>query len=691
MSGQTLDLRIGHRHFLLEAGLWAPQANASVVLRTGSAVLLVTVVAGEENASQDFFPLTVEYRERYAGGGRIPYGGGRRELRSSDAETLSSRLNDRSLRPLFPKGYRRETTITIMAFSGDQDLDMPTAALNAASLALMLSDIPWDGPVCGLRIVRSGGQFVAFPTREQSAAADMDFVIGTAPSGILMVEGGAAEVSEDDLLACLSYAQTIAAPILEVQRDFATRHGHEKLPLLPPPAREPALEAVVDAHRNTFLEALHCGDKRMRTTNVRAVREACLTALMAEAEAQGIAWSAPRWEGALEDLVRHLAREMILQGKRFDGRRLDEVRALSSQVRTLPGAHGSAFFSRGLTQALATCTLGGMRDALRLEDMFGSTESRFFLHYNFPPYSVGEARAQRGPGRREIGHGMLAQRALAAVLPDTADFPYTIRVVSDILSSDGSSSMATVCSGTLALMDAGVPLKAPVTGIAMGLISEGGRYAVLTDIVGDEDHLGDMDFKVCGTKRGVTALQMDLKIDGLSQETMREALLQARQARIHIMDHILRTLPGTRPSVAANASKIVQIRVRKAVIGDIIGAGGANVRALMAQTQTQIDIADDGTISISGQNAEGIDAACKAISAKNRRIAVDEIIHASVLLVKPPFIRLELMSNMEVSLHFNDVAAGAGFIEERYRAGDTIAVKVVGTDERGNIVVTNRF
>ena len=684
------DIQLGDRTFTFETGVWSPQTNASVVIRCGKAVLLVTVVAGEDNPEQDFFPLTVEYRERFAGAGHFPTGAGRRELRASDAETLSSRLNDRSLRPLFPKGYRRQTVVTIMAFSGDPELDMPTAALNAASLALMISDIPWDGPVVGLRIVRKDGKFIAFPNNEQTDAADMNFVISVAPSGIIMVEGGASEVSEDDLVACMDFALQVAQPVMEAQRAFAAEHGKEKMQLVLPEPPDHSLTDIVEQARHALSNALHLGDKLARTKALNEIKRSCMEQIIARSDELHVPVSKTFWADYMEGVVRALARAQILNGERFDGRRLNEVRPLQSAVGVLPNAHGSAFFCRGLTQSLATCTLGNTRDALRSDDMFGSKDSRFFLHYNFPPYSVGEAGTQRGPGRREIGHGMLAQRALSAVIPDQEKFPYTIRVVSDILSSDGSSSMATVCGGCLALMDAGVPLKAPVTGIAMGLIKEGDRHAVLTDIVGDEDHLGDMDFKVCGTKNGVTALQMDLKIEGLERETLLQALMQAREARHHIMDHILRTLPGPRPKLRDGAPRIHMLKVRKAVIGDIIGSGGANIRSLMARTNTQIDIDDDGVVRISGTTDEDIGACISEITAKDRRIAVGDVIQAYILNIRAPFARVELVPNLEASLHFNDIA-GEGLVEERYKAGDIIPVKVIGTDDRGNVKITNRY
>ncbi len=398
----TFDLTIGSRNVSFETGLWAPQTNASIVMRCGKAVLLVTVVAGEDNPEQDFFPLTVEYRERFGGAGHFPTGAGRRELRSSDAETLSSRLNDRSLRPLFPKGYRRETIVTIMAFSGDETLDMPTLALNAASTALMISDIPWDGPVVGLRIVRKDGRFISFPTPEQTDGSDMNFVISVAPTGIIMVEGGASEVSEDDLLECLDFASETAQPILEAQRRFQAECGREKMPLVLPEPDDPSLLALLKDTEHAVQDALHKGDKRERSLALKKIREVVLENIRVESEALGVPFSNSHWADAFETLVRDNARSNILNGERFDGRRLDQVRPLQSAVGVLPNAHGSSFFCRGLTQSLSTCTLGGPRDALRLDNMFGSQDCSFFLHYNFPPYSVGEARGQKMPGRREI-------------------------------------------------------------------------------------------------------------------------------------------------------------------------------------------------------------------------------------------------------------------------------------------------
>ena len=684
---RELNVTIGKREFAFETGVWAPQTNASVVLRSGKAVLLVTVVAGAENPEQDFFPLTVEYRERYAGAGHIPNAPGRREMRSTDAETLSSRLNDRSLRPLFPSAYKRETIVTIMAFSGDEDLDMPTAALNAASLALMMSDIPWDGPVVGLRIIRKNGEFIAFPTKEDCDEADMNFVISVSPEGIIMVEGGAQEVSEDELIECIDFAEATARPIIEMQRQFASEHGKEKLPITEAPADPEQLTELLEAVVPDVMRALHRGDKRDRNGEIDAIKQNLFAQIQKISEENSLPFSKSHWNEAFEHIVRNEARSMILSGHRFDDRRLDQVRPLQCEAHPLPSAHGSAFFARGLTQSLSTCTLGGVRDALRSENMFGSRTDNFFLHYNFPPYSVGEAKGQRAPGRREIGHGMLAQRALSAVIPPQSEFPYTIRLVSDILSSDGSSSMATVCAGCMALMDAGVPIKAPVTGIAMGLISEGGQHAILTDIVGDEDHLGDMDFKVCGTKNGVTALQMDLKIDGLPRETLREALEHAKRARHFILDFILQTIRAPRKSIADNAPKIEILRVRKAVIGDVIGAGGANIRALMEQTHTQIDIDDDGIVRISGIDPVDVYTAKNAIMAKNKRLAVGDIVQAYVLVVKAPFVRVELVPGTEAALHFRDFRnqTDDAFIEDKYRPGDIIAVRILGADDRGNI------
>ncbi|MFA5624451.1 MAG: polyribonucleotide nucleotidyltransferase [Bradymonadales bacterium] len=687
----TYSFNIGERNFQLELGTWAAQTNASIVLRTGAAVILCTVVVGSENAAQDFFPLTVEYRERAAAGGKIPGSFARREMRASDEETLCARIIDRSIRPLFPKNFKRETVVTVMVFSGDRELDMPTAALSAVSLALLCSEVPWEGPVVGLRINRVGGEFLLFAPRREAEKADMDFVISVGSTGILMVEGGASEVSEDALLACLDYAQEYAKTLLESQRVFAKKHAKTKWVLPEEAVQDKALCDILLNMQSKIQEKLANGDKMKRNCDISSLKEETLCMLQNEAEALELNFNEKYWSDAFDDAVRDQARKMILDGQRFDKRRLNEIRALKAQVAVLPTAHGSAFFSRGLTQALATATLGGPRDALHVDALFDGVDRQFFLHYNFPPYSVGEARGQRSAGRREIGHGMLAQRALEAVIPSQDRFPQTIRVVSDILSSDGSSSMASVCAGCLALMDAGVPISAPVAGIAMGLISEQGREVVLSDIVGDEDHLGDMDFKVCGTKKGVTALQMDLKIDGLSKETMKVALMQAREARMHILDTMGRELGAARQSLPRNAAKAVRFKVRTSSIGDVIGPGGSNIRALMQQTESQIDIDDDGYVRIAALNEKNLEEAQRRIVQNTRTLKLNEIISAGIIKIQAPFMRVELLPGIEASLHFNDIAQGEGFVEDRYKAGDSIQVRILGCDERGNLRITHKI
>lgn len=682
---------IGERHLNCEIGTWAPQTNASVVMRTGDAVILCAVVVGQESAGQDFFPLTVEYRERAAAGGSFPGGLAKRELRASDEETLSARIIDRSIRPLFPKNFKRETVVTVMVFSADPELDMPTAALSGVSIALMLSEIPWEGPVVGLRVARVDGAFGCFVSRDVQQKSDMDFVVSIGNTGILMVEGGASEVSEESLLECLNYCVLVAKPILEAQTIFAKKHAKSKFELPAPIAQSGALDEILQGKSSDMHRSLHIADKMSRTHAVAELKARTLSEIREAAELAGLEFVPAYWDQAFEESLRVQARTMILDGKRFDDRRLNEVRPLRAQPAVLPASHGSALFCRGLTQSLASVTLGGPRDALRVDSVFGNRDVNFFLHYNFPPYSVGEARGQRNPGRREIGHGMLAQRALQAVIPPQEQFPHTIRVVSDILSSDGSSSMASVCAGCLALMDAGVPISAPVAGIAMGLIAEGDKKVVLTDIVGDEDHLGDMDFKVCGTKKGVTALQMDLKIDGLDNEIMMHALMQAREARMHILDTITRALGAPRHNLARNVLKAVRFKVRKECIGDIIGPGGSNIRALMQQSSTQIDIDDEGYVRIASQNEKNVAWAQNKIIQNTRLLKIGEILIASIVKIQAPFVRVELLPGMEASLHFNEIAHGEGFVEDRYKAGDTIQVCVQGCDERGNIRLSNKI
>ncbi|OIP42311.1 MAG: polyribonucleotide nucleotidyltransferase [Deltaproteobacteria bacterium CG2_30_63_29] len=677
------SLIVGDRPLSFETGKWAQQASGSVVLRSGDAVVLVTAVADPvARPGIDFFPLTVEYRERLAGNGRIPGAYGKREARATTDETLACRLIDRSIRPLFPSHYLCETQVIVTVFSGDPEVDLPGLSITAASLALSLSDIPWEGPVAAIRVGRVDKVLVAFPTAEKAARSDMNFVVTVGDVGVLMVEGESKEVSEEDLVACLMFAQAEAKPVLDLQRKWAKKHGRAKRLL-----EEPAPIEVVGLadHDAALSAALLVTEKEARTAAKSLAKAAAVEALCA---------ANPGLEPAvIKELVgkrfKPLGRALILAGQRFDGRGHKSVRPIECEVGVLPSCHGSALFTRGETQALASATLGGPRDSLRIEDLYGSHDEFFFLHYTFPPYSVGEVRPLRGPGRREIGHGMLAQRALAQVIPDYKDFPHTLRITSDILSSNGSSSMASVCGGCLAMMDAGVPIKAPVAGVAMGLIQEGDQHVVLTDILGDEDHLGDMDFKVCGTKKGVTALQMDLKIDGLTEATLTAALAQARDARMHILAAMARTLAQPRLKLAKNAEGAVLIEVPKQKLGDVIGPGGRNIRGLSESTGASLDMDDQGLLRVAAKDPKALDTVRKRLAEQVREPRVGEVLPAIVVNLGQSFARFELFPGTEAGMHISEAAEHRVYKwEDEFQLGDTVMVKVTGVDDRGGIRVT---
>ncbi|MDX9722500.1 MAG: polyribonucleotide nucleotidyltransferase [Myxococcota bacterium] len=682
MSTETM--MIGELPVQFETGSWAQQGNG-LILRCREALILVTAVAERSEATVDFFPLSIDYRERMAAAGKVPGAFGRREGKASDEEILSGRLIDRSLRPLFAAGFRCETQLTATVFSADASLDHATLAINACSLALCLSDIPWDGPVCGLRVSRVDGRFLSFAAPEARQRAELDLVVTVGDAGVLMVEGDANECSEAELVEALLFAQRVAQPVLAAQKAWRKREGAANRAL--PPREELSTTAAehLESYSGAMEQALSEPLKAKRREALGSLARQVLAELMERGSGATLA------KAAFDKKLKSVARAMILDGRRMDGRRRDELRRIRCVVDVLPSSHGSAFFERGETQALATTTLGGPRDSLRSDGMVEARESHFFLHYAFPSYSVGEVKPSRGPGRREIGHGMLAQRALAKVIPDRSQFPYTIRVTSDILSSNGSSSMASVCAGSLSLMAAGVPLRAPVAGIAMGLVKEAERSAVLTDILGDEDHLGDMDFKVAGTRAGVTALQMDLKVDGLSRGLLEQALEQARVARLQLLDEMAKVLPAPRQQVSDKAQKVALMRTRRERIGDIIGPGGQTIRYLSESTGASIDIDDRGQIRIAAAERKSLEKAQRKLRLMLREPVVNEVVPATIIRTGTGFVRLELFPGTEASMHISQaIDAHSRRIEEELEPGQVIMVRIMGVDDRGNIKVSRR-
>ncbi len=586
------SVEIGSVTITLETGRLAKQAHGSILVSIGDTMLLVTVCGNaEERPGIDFFPLSCDYIEKTFAAGKIPGGFFKREGRLRDEEILTSRLIDRPCRPLFPDGYRCETQVTATVLSVDKVNPSDVLALTGASAALHVSDIPWSGPIAGVRVGRIDGKFIAFPTFEQIEKSDLDIVVAASRDAIVMVEGGADEIPEEDLIEALMFAHQSVQPLIDLQERLREAIGKTKRTFVTKRPPEAIVNRVREVAAAGLVEGCRTRVKIERYGRFKALQKLTVETLLAEFPGEE-----KMIKEAFHDLQAFTMRSMIVNELvRIDGRDTVTVRPISSEVGWLPRVHGSALFTRGETQGIVTATLGTSQDEQKIDALTGERWKRFLLHYNFPPYSVGEVKPLRGPGRREIGHGNLAERALVRMMPTNEQFPYTIRIVSEITESNGSSSMATVCGGTLALMDAGVPIRAPVAGIAMGLIKEGEKIAVLTDILGDEDHLGDMDFKVCGTKKGVTAIQMDIKIEGLSREILDKALRQARDARLHILERMLSTLSAPRPELSKYAPRITSIKVKPDQIRVVIGPGGKTIKGIVDQTGVAIDIQDDGT------------------------------------------------------------------------------------------------
>ena len=691
---KTVSLPDG-RTISIETGKLAKQADGAVMLRMNNTMLLATVCAAKTaQPGTDFMPLQCDYKEKYSAAGRFPGGFTKREGRAGDYEILTSRLVDRALRPLFPSDYHCEVYVNITLFSAD-GVDMPDALAGfAASAALAASDIPFDGPISEVRVARVNGQYVINPTFQQLAEADMDIMVGATEENIMMVEGEMDEVPESALLEALKAAHEAIKPMCQLQKELMKELGTDVKREYEDEVNDEELrQQVKDECYAPAYAIAQAGDhdKHQREEAFTKIREDFkerYAAAHAELSADELEEKNALVDRYYHDVERDAMRRCILdEGKRLDGRGTTDIRPIWCEVSPLPMPHGSAIFTRGETQALATATLGTKLDEKMVDDVLDKSYMRFLLHYNFPPFSTGEAKAQRGVGRREIGHGHLAWRGIKGQLP--ADYPYTIRVVSDILESNGSSSMATVCAGTLALMDAGVPLKAPVSGIAMGLIKNPGeeKYAVLSDILGDEDHLGDMDFKTTGTAKGLTATQMDIKCDGLSYEILEKALAQAKQAREHILGKLLETMPEPRPELKPHVPRIEAFEIPKEFIGAVIGPGGKIIQGMQEDTGATITIDEEdgvGKVQVSGPNKESIDAAVAKIRAIVAIPEVGEVYDAKVVSIMPYGCFVEFMPGKEGLLHISEIAwKRLETVEEAgLKEGDTIQVKLLEIDEK---------
>jgi polyribonucleotide nucleotidyltransferase len=685
---RKLEMQLAGRTLSLETGRLAKQSHGAVLAQYGETVVLATVVSAYKSRDKiDFLPLTVDYQEKTFAAGKIPGGFFKREGRPTEKEILTSRLIDRAMRPLFPKGYDKETQIVVNVLSIDRENDSDTLALIATSAALEVSDIPYEGPVAAVRMGRIDGKLVVNPLISEMESSDISLVIAAKPESIVMLEGGAQVVDEEAILEALFTAHEEMRPVFELQQELRRLAGKPKRDFTKKEFDQALLGAVRDRMTADLERALKISGKKERNTATYELHDKVAAELL-----ERFPDRQHELEEACEKVLRDQVRRVILDDdKRIDDRSSTEIRPLSAEVHALPRTHGSAIFTRGETQVLATVTLGTSSDEQRVDALLGERFKKFMLHYNFPPFSTGEVKFLRGPGRREIGHGALAERALAAVLPAEEDFPYTIRVVSEVLESNGSSSMATICGGTLALMDAGVPIKAPVAGIAMGLVKEGDKVRVLTDILGDEDHLGDMDFKVAGTAEGVTAIQMDNKVGGVTRDVMRQALHQARDARLFILSVMAKALDQPRTNVSTFAPRIVTLHIKPDKIRDVIGPGGKVIRGLVEETGCKIDIEDDGTVLIASADSAAMELAISRIEAITAEPEVGRIYDGVVRKIVEFGAFVEIMPGTDGLLHISQISNDRiRRVEDVLHEGDEIKVKVLDVDRSGKIRLSLR-
>ena len=683
------ELDWGSAKLILETGKVARQADGAVVASYGDTVVLATVV-GARNAKpgQDFFPLTVNYQEKFFAAGRIPGGFFKREGRPTEKETLVSRLIDRPIRPLFPQGFRNEVQVIVTVLSHDLENDPDIVALVAASAALTISGIPFFGPVGAARVGYINGEYVLNPTTSEKEDSKLDLVLAGTTEGVLMVESEASELSEEVMLGAVTFGHAAFQPVIQAIIDLAEHSAKDPWPLPEPSAEQQALTARIDALARDNIRAAYTETvKQIRQEKIAAAKSAAAAALVAE----GL--DADKAKGLFKELEADIVRNNILDtGLRIDGRDTKTVRPILAEVGVLPRTHGSALFTRGETQALVVATLGTAQDEQIIDAIEGEYRTHFMLHYNFPPYSVGETGRMGSPGRREIGHGKLAWRAVNPLLPTKEAFPYTLRIVSEITESNGSSSMATVCGTSLALMDAGVPLKNPVAGIAMGLIKEDRGFAVLSDILGDEDHLGDMDFKVAGTEAGVTSLQMDIKITSITPEIMKIALEQAKEGRLHILGEMAKALTSNRSDVAGNAPKITVIQVPKEKIRDIIGTGGKVIREIVELTGAKIDIDDNGTVKIAATDDKKTQAAIDRIRGIIAEPELGVIYNGKVVKTADFGAFVNFLGARDGLVHISELAATrVNKTNDIVKIGDTVKVKVIGFDDRGKVKLSMRM
>ncbi|WP_424244839.1 polyribonucleotide nucleotidyltransferase [Elusimicrobium posterum] len=695
MSNQNttnLSIDIGGKTLSLETGWVAKQADGSIIARQGETIVLATAVSDkvQKPGISDFVPVTVNYKERTYAAGKIPGGFFKRETRASKKETLASRIVDRSIRPLFPAGYTCETNVTIMVLSFDGVNDPEVLSVVAASAALVTSSIPFPTAVAAVKVGRVNGNYIVNPTIEEQKAGDMDLIISGSKEGILMVEGGANEVAEEDVIKALEMAKPEIDRLCDIQYALREKAGKEKFAFTPETLPQEVNDIANNKYRGEVANILNAFyDKQTRDVKIAELKAALAAEL---AEAQG-ALAGTYASIAMENLSYEESRKLVLEkGVRVDGRRTFDIRPLNSMIGLLPRAHGSALFTRGQTQGLVVCTLGNSDDSQLIESLEDSYRERFMLNYNFPGFATGECKPDRAPGRREIGHGELARRALLPLVPDEKDFPYTMRVVSEIMESNGSSSMASVCGGSLCLFDAGVPMKGACSGIAMGLIKEGDKYAVLSDIMGLEDHLGDMDFKLTGSRKGITAFQMDVKLaGGISIEILKQAIRQATEGRMYIMDHMDSVISEPRKEVSPYAPVIYQMTIPKDKIGALIGPGGKNIKRITEETGAKIDINDDGVVSIAAANADALAMAKAEVEMITAEVELNKIYKGKVVSIQPFGAFVELIPGKDGLLHISEIdKKRINKVEDVLKMGDIVEVKVVEIDNNGKVRLSRK-
>lgn len=687
----VVEREFAGRKISITTGEIAKQAAGSVLVQFGDTVVFVAAQDGPSRPGTDFFPLTCDYRERSAAAGKFPGGFIKREGRPTQKEILTSRLTDRPIRPLFPEWYHDEVQVMSNVLSVDSENDPDVLSIIGASAALSIAPVPFNGPIAAVRVGMIDEQFILMPTRTQIATSRLDLIVAGSKDSVLMIEGFAQQLPEEQMADAIMFAHRAIVELCELQAELKQKVGRPAFEA--PAVPENPFHAVLrEKAYSSLRDAKVSSVKAERRNGASELKDRLKAEYFPEgAEKTSEGWTKEQFAAAFENLQYRVVRDLILEDKRLDGRTPQDLRAVSCEVGVLPIVHGSAVFTRGETQSLATVTLGTVRDTQRVEGLFEEIQKRFMLDYNFPSYSVGEVRPIRGPGRREIGHGALAERSVQSVVPAEEKFPYTIRIISDIMESNGSSSMASVCSATLSLMDAGVPITQPVAGISIGLVKEKDRFVLLTDIMGDEDHYGDMDFKVAGTQKGVTGIQLDLKIDGINEEIIRATLEQARKARIELLKTMLTSIRRPRPEISVNAPRLLRTKIDPAKIGLLIGPGGKTIRAIQEETGATIDITDDGTVMIACSKSEGAEDALARVEAMTEEIKVGRIYNGTVSSTKDFGAFIEIAPGKDGLCHISELSTGyVKSVDEICKVGDKLQVKVIAIDDQNRVKLSRK-